>query len=81
MTIPKSKLKSSGRPLVPDQIYRPSAWPDYFGLGPTQISQKIKAGELPRPVRLSPSGKATGLFGWQILEHHQKLAEQLKKDD
>jgi predicted DNA-binding transcriptional regulator AlpA len=63
------------RLLVPDQIYRKSEAGPYFGYKPTQLDEKIKTGEIPKPIPLSLSGRATGWLGQQIIDHHARLIE------
>jgi predicted DNA-binding transcriptional regulator AlpA len=60
--------KQEPRPLVPDEIYRPHEARHFFGFKPTQLTEKIKAGEIPAPIPLSDSGRAVGWLGRQIIE-------------
>jgi hypothetical protein len=40
------------------------------------IDARIRSGELPQPVKAFASGRATGWFGWQLIElQRQRLAE------
>ena len=59
--------------LDPNQIIRLVEGKKYFGYGHTQLDVKIKAGEIPAPVSLSPSGRARGWLGRQIIEHQRRL--------
>jgi predicted DNA-binding transcriptional regulator AlpA len=55
----------------------------YWGYRPTQLDEKIKSGEIPKPIKLSKTGKwsAQGWFGKQILDWQAaKLAEAVKQD-
>ena len=52
--------------LSPNEIVRLKHGKKYFGYGPTVIAEKIKAGEIPEPMRLG--GRARGWLGSQILE-------------
>jgi hypothetical protein len=60
------------RPLHPNEIVRFRDGPKYFGLGMTQINEKIKAGEIEPPMALSDSGRAKGWTGQQIINHQQR---------
>jgi hypothetical protein len=59
--------------LHPDQIVRYGEGRKWFGLGPTQLAEKIEKGEVPRPFPLSDTGHAKGWTGRQIIEHHRRL--------
>jgi prophage regulatory protein len=62
-----------------NRIIRERDLPQYVGLRRTQIAQLIAAGEFPRPIRLSDTGRAKG---W--LEHEVALWQQsrlAKRDD
>jgi len=53
-----------------NRLYRRSELPQYVGLRRTQIDEMIKAGEFPKPVPLSNSGRAVAwlevdLIAWQ----------------
>jgi hypothetical protein len=39
-----------------------------IGLSDTQIDEKIKSGELDPPVKAFEGGRATGWFGFQLIE-------------
>jgi predicted DNA-binding transcriptional regulator AlpA len=45
---------------------------NYFGYQPTQLDEKIKAGEIPTPIPLSDTGRAVGWLGSQIIEWQAK---------
>jgi predicted DNA-binding transcriptional regulator AlpA len=66
------------QPLNPDFFYRrhgPVAR-GVIGLADSQIDARIRSGELPQPVKAFASGRATGWFGWQLIElQRQRLAE------
>ena len=61
--------------LHPNEIVRWKDAPKYFGLGKTQLDEKIKAGEIDPPIALSASGRAKGFTGQQIIEHQQRQRE------
>jgi len=54
-------------PINPDLLYRITDARKYFGLRPTQLTERIKSGDIPPPVKLSTSGRAAGWFGRQII--------------
>lgn len=52
------------------RLIRPADLPQYVGLKRTQIQELIKAGEFPKPVSLSDTGRAIAwveaeLVAWQ----------------
>jgi prophage regulatory protein len=58
-----SKMISRGsayaaEPRRLNRIYRLADLPQIVGLKRTQIAEKVKAGEFPRPIPLSDSGRA-----------------------
>lgn len=57
----------SSAPLNPDAIYRKDEARRFFGYKPTQFEEKIKAGEIPPPIKLSDTGHACGWLGRTIL--------------
>jgi hypothetical protein len=66
------------QPLVPHFFYRrggPVAT-GVIALSPNQIDEKIKTGELSPPVKAFESGRATGWFGWQLIELQQRRLAQ-----
>jgi predicted DNA-binding transcriptional regulator AlpA len=72
--MPKAKAKKKPAatphldgPLSPDLFYRITDARKYFGLKPTQLSERIKSRDIPPPVKLSASGRAAGWFGRTIL--------------
>jgi predicted DNA-binding transcriptional regulator AlpA len=67
----KSSAASHDLTLDPNEIFRPRQARKYFGLGHSQIALKVKSGEIPAPIRLSPSGSAVGWLGSQINAYHQ----------
>jgi predicted DNA-binding transcriptional regulator AlpA len=71
--------KQEPRPLVPDQMYRPHEALNYFGFKSTQLAEKIKAKEIPAPIRLSDSGRAVAWLGSQILEWQAKRVAAAKR--
>jgi predicted DNA-binding transcriptional regulator AlpA len=76
----KNKVDTPVAELHPNQIIRKREARKYFGFGPTQLDEKIKSGEVPKPMRLSDSGRALGWLGKQIIEHHRKLEAKNKVD-
>jgi len=73
--VAKSKLAdSTAEAIHPDYIYRKAQYGrKFFGYGATQLDEKIRLGEVPKPVKLSGTGRAEGWFGHQILAHHAAL--------
>jgi predicted DNA-binding transcriptional regulator AlpA len=65
------------RPLLADVFYRWAEGPFYFGYQKSQLAEKIKSGEIPPPVKLSPTGRASGWFGRTIIEHQKKIEAQV----
>ena len=54
-----------------NKFYRRNEMTQFVGLRRTQIDELIKAGEFPRPIRLSDSGRAVAwleadLIAWQV---------------
>lgn len=60
--------------LEPNEIVRVCDGPRVWGLSHSQIEEKVKLGEIPRPKRFFPTGKASGWTGHVINEHRRKLA-------
>jgi predicted DNA-binding transcriptional regulator AlpA len=58
--------------LHPNQVIRKSEGRKYFGLGPSQLAEAIKRGEIPAPFSLTESGRAQGWLGQQILDHQRR---------
>jgi predicted DNA-binding transcriptional regulator AlpA len=63
--------------LDPNIIVRRKDGPKIFGIGHTQIDKKIKLGELPAPVLLFATGRASAWTGKMINEHRRKMAAAL----
>src|SRR5215217_990687 len=59
--------------LDPNQIIRQRDGYHYFGYKHAALDAKIKSGEIPTPMVLSESGRATGWTGKQIIDHRAKL--------
>ena len=59
-------------PLSPHEIVRPAQARKYFGFGHSQLSEKIKSGEIPTPIRLTDSGRSIGWLGSQIIEWQEE---------
>jgi hypothetical protein len=58
--------------LDPAEIFRPRQAFRYFGLGHSQVAEKVKSGELPAPIPLSANGTAVGWTGRQLILHHRR---------
>jgi hypothetical protein len=74
----KRKPATEQQPLHPDFIYRVDSDVAIavVGLGPSQRKAAIDRGELPPPLKLTPSGRAKGWLGSQLIELQRKrLAE------
>jgi hypothetical protein len=65
-------------PIDPNRIFRECDARDLFGFGPSQLREKIKRGDIPKPFLLSaPPSRARGWYGWMINQHREKVdAEQ-----
>jgi predicted DNA-binding transcriptional regulator AlpA len=64
--------------MDPNEIVRTKNGKKVFGLGPTQIAKKIKLGEIPTPIKLSESGRASGWTGRQINEYRRQQAQRIE---
>lgn len=63
--------------IDPARIFRECEARDIFGYSPTVLREKIKSGDIPAPVLLSPPpSRARGWYGWMINEHREKVAKQ-----
>jgi predicted DNA-binding transcriptional regulator AlpA len=49
-------------PPLPRRLMRKAQVCDYVGVGRTQIMVFVKRGQFPKPVRLSPTGRAIAWF-------------------
>jgi predicted DNA-binding transcriptional regulator AlpA len=74
MTKAKPLLPADLGPIHPDFVYRRSSpiARAVIGLGDTQTDEAIANGELPPPVKLTESGRATGWIGAQLIELQRK---------
>jgi predicted DNA-binding transcriptional regulator AlpA len=55
-------------PIRENWFYRKHPYGElFFGLAPSQLEKKIESGEVPMPVKLTDTGRASGWFGRQIL--------------
>jgi predicted DNA-binding transcriptional regulator AlpA len=63
--------------LDPNLIIRTKDGPKIWGLGPTQIAKKIRLGQLPAPVPLFETGRASAWTGAMVNEHRRKMAAAL----
>jgi predicted DNA-binding transcriptional regulator AlpA len=70
----KTKTKSVTTALSPHEIVRLRDGRRYFGYGPTTLAEKIKLGEIPKPVRLGD--RARGWLGSQIINWQKQLIEK-----
>jgi predicted DNA-binding transcriptional regulator AlpA len=68
------KTKTVTNELSPHEVVRLVDGRKYFGYGPTTLAEKIKAGEIPKPVRLGD--RARGWLGSQIIEWQKQLTEK-----
>jgi predicted DNA-binding transcriptional regulator AlpA len=71
VTSKQQKIETTALP--PQQVVRLKEGRKYFGYGSTVIAEKIKAGEIPEPVRLGD--RARGWLGSQIIEWQRRLVE------
>jgi hypothetical protein len=55
-------------------IIRWADGPRVFGLRPSRLREKIRAGEIPAPFPLSASGRALGWTQQMVREHHEAMA-------
>jgi predicted DNA-binding transcriptional regulator AlpA len=62
--------------LGPHQIIRKSEGYRYFGYKHTTLDEKIKSGEIPKPIHLGK--RARGWTGQQILDWQRRLIENSK---
>jgi hypothetical protein len=69
-------------PLVPDRFYRKGevVANRYFGVGSTQLEEKIKGGEIEPPIPLSESGHACGWFGRYIIKWQAEREAAAKRN-
>lgn len=64
-------------PLDPNHIFRECDARNIFGYAPSQLREKIKNGEIPKPVLLSkPPSRGRGWYGWMINEHREKVEKE-----
>jgi hypothetical protein len=76
------KPATNERGLNPDFLYRKfdPVTLNVIGLGPSQVNEAIKRGELPPTVSATESGRATGWLGSQLIELQRKrLAEAMAR--
>jgi predicted DNA-binding transcriptional regulator AlpA len=76
----KRKKPFTSRPLVDGHFYRLSEGPNYFGYSISRQEDKIKTGEIPRPISLSDFGRAKGWFGRTILAWQAEREAAAKRD-
>jgi hypothetical protein len=66
--------------INPNQIFRECDAKGLFGYSTTVLKEKIKEGSIPAPKLLAPPpSRATGWFGWQVIEHYRAL--EAKQDE
>jgi predicted DNA-binding transcriptional regulator AlpA len=61
-------MASEPKELSSNEIVRWKDGPKYFGFKRTVLNAKIRSGEIPEPMPLSDTGRATGWLGRVILE-------------
>ena len=66
--------------LGPNEVVRKCDGFRYFGLKATALDAAIKAGLIPKPIRLTSGGRAVGWLGWQILEYQHRLVEAARSE-
>ena len=59
--------------LLPNEIIRLCDGKKFFGFGPTALAEKIKNGEIPKPIKLGV--RARGWTGAQIIEWQKQRME------
>jgi len=52
------------------ETFRPRRAYPFFGLGHSQVAEKVKKGEIEPPIPLTESGSAVGWTGFQLVKHH-----------
>ncbi len=72
MTRPRKAVHLIGE-ISPGQFYRTSQSPALFDLGWQATKNKIRSGELPRPMPLNENSKIEGWLGSQIIEHRTRM--------
>ena len=53
---------------MPQRIMRLPAVLEFTGLSETQLEEKIKRGEFPRPIKLSDSGRTIGWIESELID-------------
>jgi hypothetical protein len=61
------------------EIFRPQRAYALFGLKHTQVAEKIRSGEIERPIPLSESGTAVRWTGRQMVIHHYRRLVAAKR--
>lgn len=69
-------MKKATNELGPNEIVRKRDGHKYFGYKHTTLDEKIKAGEIPAPIKLGK--RAVGWLGSQIIEWQRQLIENSK---
>jgi prophage regulatory protein len=65
-------------PSSPRRVLRMDATMDKVGLRQSQIREKVAKGTFPKPIRLSPSGRAIGFLEHELEEY---LEERIRERD
>jgi hypothetical protein len=52
------------------EMFRPRRAYPMFGLGHSQVAEKVDAGEIERPIPLTETGSAVAWSGRQMVIHH-----------
>lgn len=64
-------------PPRPRRVLRMAATMDMVGLRESQIREKVAAGEFPKPIRLSASGRAVGFLEHELEAYlDERIAER-----
>lgn len=66
-------------PIGPNNFYRMSDGPRFFGYKLSQLDIKIRQGLIPAPVMLSDNGRAVGWLGQTILDWQASRVAKLAK--
>lgn len=68
--------KTANNELGRNEVVRLRDGRRYFGYGPTTLAEKIKAGEIPEPIKLG--NRARGWLGSQIIDWQKQLIKNSK---
>ena len=67
--------------IQPDTFYSYHLGPYFFGYELTQMSERIKSGDLPWPTSASDDGRRKGWYGRVILAHQAKREEKSRQQE